>query len=238
MADNSRPGAEDLERFALIGRIASGLAHELNGPIGVTIGFTELARETINSAGAEGLDPAGTHKVADYLGLIEDAGLRARSLTRLMWSFAKARPGTVEDFNIAEALAQASSLATPALKVAQIEARREDSEATAVVAQADPVLCVESLVGLLLASPSALPDGGTVVWEAADQPNGTVGFTMRGEPWGEAGTAPWTIPEPVRRAFEAQGGTIKATERTGTHGHEVVGLLPAGDPAKASWAGA
>ena len=238
MTDNNRPGAEDLERFALIGRIASGLAHELNGPIGVAIGFAELARETIDSAGAEGLDPAGTKKLTEYLGLIDDASLRARSLTRLMWSFARERPGTVEDFDVTEALARASSLATPALKVAQIETRREDPEANAVVAQADPVLCVESLVGLLLASPSALPDGGTVVWEATDQPDKTVGFTMRGEPWGEAGTAPWTIPEPVRRAFEAQGGTIKATERAGTHGYEVVGLLPAGDPAKATWAGA
>jgi len=135
VADNNRLGAEDLERFALIGRIASGLAHELNGPIGVAIGFTELARETIDSAGTEGLDPAGTRKVADYLGLIGDAGLRARSLTRLMWSFAKARPGTVEDFDVAEALTQASNLATPALKVAQIEAHRENREPTAVVAR-------------------------------------------------------------------------------------------------------
>ena len=237
MADNNRPGNEDLERFALIGRITSGLAHELNGPIGVGIGFAELARETIDSAGTEGLDPTGTKKLMEYLGLIADAGLRARSLTRLMWSFAKARPGIVEDFDIIEALAQASSLATPALKVAQIETRRVDPGANAVVAQADPVLCVESVVALLLASPSALPDGGTVAWEATDLQNGTVGFTMRGEAWGEAGTAPWTIPEPVRRTFEAQGGTIKATERTGTHGHEVVGSLPAGDPAKATWAG-
>ena len=238
MADNNRPGAEDLERFILIGRIAAGLAHELNGPIGVAIGFTELAREIVDSAGTESLDPAGTKKLTEYLSLIGDAGLRARSLTRLMWSFAKEHPGTTEDFDVTEALARASSLATPALKVAQIETRRDGPEANAVVAQADPALCVESLVALLLASPSALPDGGTVVWEATDQPNGTVGFTMRGEPWGDAGTAPWTIPEPVRRTFEAQGGTIQATERTGTHGHEVVGLLPAGDPAKTSWTGA
>ena len=225
--------AED-ERFTLIGRVASGLAHELNGPIGVAIGFTDLARETVDSAGGEGLDPTHVQKLTEYLDLIRDAGLRARSLTRLMWSFAKARPGSVEDFDIVEALTQASDLATPALKVAQIEARHEDSGAATAVAHADPVLCLESLVALLLASPSALPDGGTVVWEAASDPNQTVGFTMRGEPWGEVGAAPWTVPASVRETFEAQGGTIEAAESPGKHGSEVRGCLPAGDPARAS----
>ena len=235
MADKERPGSPDIERFALIGRIASGLAHELNGPIGVAIGFTELARETIRSAGDEGIDPASAQKLTEYLGLIEDAGLRARSLTRLMWSFAKARPGATGHFNIVDALAQASTLATPALKAAHIEAQPADSGITAAVVHTDPVLCLESLVALLLASPSALPDGGTVVWEAAEQPAQTVGFTMRAEPWGEVGSAPWNVPASVRNAFEAQGGAVHATESAGKHGHEVVGRLPAGDPAKASW---
>ena len=234
MAHDNHPGAGELHRFALIGRIASGLAHELNGPIGVAIGFTDLARETVDSAGPEGLDPARAQKLDQYLALIGDAGLRARSLTRLMWSFSKASPGAVRDFDIAETLAQASALAAPALKIAQIETRHEDPAPAATVARADPVLCLESIVELLLASPSALPDGGTVLWEAADRPDQTVGFTIRAEPWGETHTAPWDIPASVRETLQSQGGTIQAAESTGKPGHEAIARLPAGDPAKVS----
>ncbi len=34
-------------KFELIGRIFSGLAHELNGPIGIAMGLSELAKEAI-----------------------------------------------------------------------------------------------------------------------------------------------------------------------------------------------
>jgi signal transduction histidine kinase len=37
-------------KFELIGRISSGLAHELNGPIGIAVGFSELAKEAIDAA--------------------------------------------------------------------------------------------------------------------------------------------------------------------------------------------
>jgi len=33
------------DRTGLVGRVAAGLAHDLNGPIGVVLGFTQLARE-------------------------------------------------------------------------------------------------------------------------------------------------------------------------------------------------
>lgn len=32
-------------KFELIGRISSGLAHDLNGPIGIALGFSELAKK-------------------------------------------------------------------------------------------------------------------------------------------------------------------------------------------------
>ena len=34
------------DKFEIIGRISAGLAHELGGPIGIALGFTELAKES------------------------------------------------------------------------------------------------------------------------------------------------------------------------------------------------
>ena len=45
-------------KFELIGRISSGLAHELNGPIGIAMGFSELAKEAIDAADGPELSQA------------------------------------------------------------------------------------------------------------------------------------------------------------------------------------
>jgi hypothetical protein len=59
--------------------------------------------------------------------MIETASLRARNLSRGIWSFAKSEPGTTENVNIVEILKTAQSLTAPAVKVSQIHvARRED----------------------------------------------------------------------------------------------------------------
>ena len=42
-------------KFELIGRIPFGLVHELNGPIGIAMGFSELAKEAIDGAGSHEL---------------------------------------------------------------------------------------------------------------------------------------------------------------------------------------
>jgi signal transduction histidine kinase len=36
------------DKFEMIGRISAGLAHELNDPIGIALGFTELAKQSLS----------------------------------------------------------------------------------------------------------------------------------------------------------------------------------------------
>jgi signal transduction histidine kinase len=105
-------------KFELIGRISSGLAHELNGPIGIAMGFSELAKEAIDASEQPGLTQADTSKVRGYLEMIESASLRARNLSRGIWSFAKAEPGTTANINIVEVLETVQHLTAPAVKVA------------------------------------------------------------------------------------------------------------------------
>ena len=67
------------EQAALIGRISAGLAHDLNGPVGVILGFTELAAEIVAADDSgNGLQAAETRKIAGYLEMIEQSALRAR----------------------------------------------------------------------------------------------------------------------------------------------------------------
>ncbi len=197
-------------KFELIGRISSGLAHELNGPIGIAMGFSELAKEAIDSSATPELTQADTSKVRGYLEMIESASLRARNLSRGIWSFAKAEPGTVADINIVEVLKSVQHLTTPAVKVAQIDvARREDpSSLDEAISHADSALCQQILVELVLSAPESIPGGGLVVWQVSLAGDGSVEIDLVSEPWNDVPTNEWKIPEYVRESFIDMGGSI------------------------------
>ncbi len=199
------------ERFALIGQVSSGLAHELNGPVGIALGFNELARELIASSGDGFISPANMVKLKEYLSLTESANIRARTLARRISAFAKLTPGTVTDFDLIEAIDEAASLAAPAVKNYQIETARRTKTDSPVNVRADRALTVTTFVKLFLSSPEALPGGGTVIWDAIQ--NGRSGdrqvaFILSAEPWGTAPSAAWPVPADIRQSFTSSGGTI------------------------------
>jgi hypothetical protein len=235
----------------LIGRIASGLAHELNGPIGIALGFNELAKEILDSAGDGFIQPASLTKLKEYLSLVESANIRARTLARQVSSFAKLSPGSVSAFDLTDAFEEAAALASPAVKSAQIEVTRRHVRAGNAAVSGDRALCVISLVKLFLMSPEALPGGGSVIWDVlpAGQPEGAeISFIISAEPWGTAPSAAWPLTREVQSAFTLHGGTLgPSVSRRASAGRgspapasavwELPGSLPAATPASQSQAG-
>lgn len=221
-------GSTDAAKFELIGRISAGLAHELNGPIGIALGFTELATELLDGAGDGDLPEESVAKLRQYMGLIDSAGARARALSRQIWSFAKSEPGVTSDLDFDALFEEAAALAGPALKVAQVEVqRRNDNEASA---RADRAICLQSLVQFLLEAPTALPGGGSVFWEVSPGKEGQASFTVVAEPWGEAESAEWPIHDSVAKSFEQQGGLIRiaSPRQAETAGAEAVARVVEG----------
>ncbi len=194
----------DREKYEIIGRISAGLAHELNGPIGIALGFTELAREALD-AGGDGQPPS---KVSEYLKLIDSSMRRARDLARNVWDFAKAEPGKTRVFDLTALVSHAAALSGPAVKVGSIEiAPRGESQEVSV--RADSALTLQGLVQVMLSSVESLPEGGTVYWEVRAVEDGSGGeFILTAEPWGEVSSSEWPVEEQVRSMFESQGGSL------------------------------
>ena len=179
------------------------------------MGFAELAKEAIDGADQSELNSATTSKVRGYLDMIETASLRARTLSRGIWSFAKAEPGTTSNIDMAELMQTVQLLTAPAVKVAQIDvAERTDSAqngaspVSQIISYADAALCQQILVELILASPPSIPGGGLVVWEVAYLDDGSVQVDLTAEPWNDEPTTEWEIPEYVRESFKDMGGGI------------------------------
>ena len=147
------------ERSALVGKIAAGLAHDLNGPIGIVLGFNDLSREIIAAGGGDGrLSTDQVSKISEYLSLVDGAAKRARTLTQEIWEFAKSEPGTTTEFAVEDQLSLAARLAAPALRSFGIETPEqppeqssdgEDNESgpAATVRYVDPVAPVRAVLG-------------------------------------------------------------------------------------------
>ena len=189
------------------------------------MGFSELAKEAIDGAGQPELNSIITSKVRGYLDMIETASLRARNLSRGIWSFAKAEPGTTANSDMVEVLQSVQLLTAPAVKVAQIDvAQREHaSGAGEVISYADAALCQQILVELVLASPPSIPGGGLVVWQVAYLEGGAVQIDLTTEPWNDVPTSEWEVAEYVRESFKDMGGTINSAT-------PVTVNSPAGEP--------
>lgn len=217
------------ERAALVGKIAAGLAHDLNGPIGIVLGFNDLSREIIASGDSQdGLAADKVEKISEYLDLVDGAAKRARMLTQEIWEFAKSEPGATQEFSVDDQLFLAARLAAPALRSFGIETpvqpsdQPDASEAShtqaasgisGLLITADPSLCAQAFVALLLEAPLALPAGGQLSWQIIEGQEPKIEFRAR--TWEDKAGGLWPVPSQAETAMKMQGGSMEGQGQDG-----------------------
>ncbi|MBU0982376.1 MAG: PAS domain S-box protein, partial [candidate division Zixibacteria bacterium] len=82
------------EKLASIGILASGVAHEINNPLAVILGFTDLLKERCDPASPE----------ADDLRIIEENANHAKGIVENLLGFARISEGAADRVNVNEAL--------------------------------------------------------------------------------------------------------------------------------------
>jgi signal transduction histidine kinase len=139
------------DRLATIGQLAAGVAHELNEPLGTTLGFAQLALKADAVPG----------QVATDLSKIVVASLHAREVVKKLMLFARQTPPSTAPVNLNQIVDQSLYF---------LEARGARQEIT-VVRQLDPRLpdvvadpsqLQQVLVNLVVNAVQAMPNGGTL----------------------------------------------------------------------------
>jgi signal transduction histidine kinase len=115
------------DRLATIGVLSAGIAHELNEPLAMILGFAQLVRKTAGLPEAAGRD----------ISRIVEASLHAREILRGLLSFGRGDTTREEDCDVDGIVASVLGFLEPRCRAERVEVRRELS-AGGLTIRADP----------------------------------------------------------------------------------------------------
>jgi two-component system, NtrC family, sensor kinase len=174
------------ERLATVGRLASGIAHEVGNPLGAIAGYVELARNRV-AAGA----PAA--EVDDFLARMGAETARIDGIVRDLLAFARPAPPALAPTSVAAAV-------DGALRLARVQSRFRSVEVELAIPPELPAVVADErrlgqvFLNLLLNAGDAM-DGQGAVRIAAERAGDAVEVTV-----GDRG--PGIAPEDRGRVFD------------------------------------
>ncbi|MBZ4684555.1 MAG: two-component sensor histidine kinase [Desulfomicrobiaceae bacterium] len=149
------------EKLVAVGKLAAGLAHEVNNPLGVILCYTELLRQSIT-------DP----QCREDLAVIERHAVNAKKVLRDLLDFARPRPAQTGPCDI-------SALLTGLARIFEVQAQarrctlRLELPPDPLFARADASALEQVVSNLLLNALDAVePHAGTVTLRAACSEDG------------------------------------------------------------------
>jgi len=141
------------EKLATVGRLASGLAHEVGNPLGAIAGYLELARARL---------PAGAHPdLVDALARMGAAAERIDRTVRDLLDFARPAPPVLAPLSLAAAVDAAARLARVQTRFREVELVRALPDDLPRIL-ADEHHLAQVLLNLLLNAGDALEGRGEV----------------------------------------------------------------------------
>ena len=139
------------DRLATIGRLAAGVAHELNEPLGAILGFAQLTQSNFGLPDQTGRD----------LEKIVRAALRAREIVKKLLIFARQTPAQRMPVDINRTVREGLYLLTARCAKAGI-AMGLHLPADLPAVEGDPSLLEQVVVNLAVNGIQAMPQGGTL----------------------------------------------------------------------------
>ncbi len=218
------------ERHALLGRMATSLAHEVRNPVAAIRLHAQL------------LEGAPADEAAASRQLIESEAARIESLVSQWMSYAKPAPPALTEVNAGDLVQQAVQIMEPQARHAGVSLQITTGETCFL--QADRQRLLQVLTNLLLNAIQAMPHGGVV--KAIIEPQAShIVIRIEDEGTGFSDTAMAKLGEPfysekeggmglglavAQDICEAHGGSLRVSNRSSASGAIVTLTLPRNPP--------
>jgi signal transduction histidine kinase len=185
------------EKLASLGRLAAGVAHELNNPLSSVAGFAEALQRRTGELG--GGSRCGISECQEYLGLIQSEVARAATIVRRLLDYARQREPTAEPVDVARVVRDAVGFVERQARLANQEIQVAAAGEPCQV-RGDAPMLQQLFLNLLTNALDAVEGGGQVRIAVRCQPDGAGGAG-----WVEVlvrDTGIGIPPETLRRVFD------------------------------------
>lgn len=139
------------EKLAAVGHLAAGVAHEINNPLGIILGFAQSAVKRIGD----------NDILAMPIKSIEREALRCKNLVQSLLAFSRQGEPQMEEFDFNEIIASTLDIIEANARVKSVEVCKELGEVGLLMGDKNQLQQV--VVNLCSNAIDALPDGGKIV---------------------------------------------------------------------------
>lgn len=133
------------DRVESLGRLAAGLAHELNQPLGAIANYAVACDATL----AVEPEEAARGRVQDYLRQMQQASLRAGAIVRRIRNFVQPSVGNLANVDVNALVAEVVDFCRPEIDRAEVELALELPTDEVAIVTADPIQIQQVLVNLV-----------------------------------------------------------------------------------------
>lgn len=196
-ADLRRAQDEVLEaaKFAFVGELAAGVAHEVRTSLGVLRSSSQLLQPTLAERGGEG---------AELVGIMLEEIDHLDGVVNQLLDLGRPRPLAIEPTGLSHVLARAADFAEPQARAAGVTIVRLEPGVDPI-ALCDEEQIYQVALNLIVNAVQMLPRGGTVRLAIAPPKQGTVGFEVRDD---GPGIAPDQLPKIFLPFFSRREGGV------------------------------
>lgn len=141
-------------KVAFMGELAAGIAHEINNPLGIILGFAQDVLEEIPLD-----DP-----LIESIKIIEKETARCIDVVKNLLDFARLKPPERIPVDIVELLEGSIALMTPRIKKNKVSIKR-DFERRLPLVKVDPQLIQQVFLNVMINAIQAMPDTGVLAFD-------------------------------------------------------------------------